>query len=368
MKHDFTPTILQILGECFGDQADAVFTASPLLQYLNIKTRSANRGSKARSSFANHYALYVLVEDYIKKGFSNARIGQYAAYEGARFTDLMRRQRELPFGAKLQNHALNSRLNEEFARYFPLAEARPVIRDLQEQRYWINEQLLNVRISDRTINIAQAVIQIIEAYISRKRSAFEKFIDTCQQIADLSQADAVAAVEFVRSLLQPNVDARIFEIVSYAILKAHYGELTIVWGWSEDELQRESLTLYKTGRTNANDGGIDFVMKPLGRFFQVTETMDADKYFLDLDKIQRYPLTFVVKTNDSPDSVRLQLATQARRKYGVEAIIERYLDLVEEIINITSLLAILENLIKKGRLHLVMREIVEQSRLEFNQP
>lgn len=30
----------------------------------------------------------------------------------------------------------------------------------------------------------------------------------------------------------------------------------------------------KTGRTNANDGGIDFVTKPLGRFFQVTETLD----------------------------------------------------------------------------------------------
>ena len=50
--------------------------------------------------------------------------------------------------------------------------------------------------------------------------------------------------------------------------------------------------LYKTGRTNANDGGIDFVMRPLGRFFQVTETVDVNKYFLDIDKIQRFPLTF----------------------------------------------------------------------------
>lgn len=61
--------------------------------------------------------------------------------------------------------------------------------------------------------------------------------------------------------------------------------------------------LYKTGRTNANDGGIDFVMRPLGQFFQVTETVDVNKYFLDIDKIQRFPLTFVVKSVDPVDTI-----------------------------------------------------------------
>jgi hypothetical protein len=65
-----------------------------------------------------------------------------------------------------------------------------------------------------------------------------------------------------------------------------------------DKLNTENLKLYKTGRTNANDGGIDFVMKPLGRFFQVTETLDFKKYFLDIDKIQKYPITFVIKSNE----------------------------------------------------------------------
>ena len=35
----------------------------------------------------------------------------------------------------------------------------------------------------------------------------------------------------------------------------------------------------------------DLVMKPLGRFFQVTETIDVGKYFLDIDKVQRFPIT-----------------------------------------------------------------------------
>jgi len=44
-------------------------------------------------------------------------------------------------------------------------------------------------------------------------------------------------------------------------------------------VEEDNLELYKTGRTNANDGGIDFVMKPLGRFFQVTETTDVKNTF-----------------------------------------------------------------------------------------
>lgn|SRR3989338_4976338 len=135
MTHPFTVVILDILRRRFDDDADELLAKSLLLQYLNIKTRSANRGSKARGAFANHYALYVLVEDYISKGFLADKKGQYRKYEGARFMDLFRRQRELPFGAKLQNHALNSRLNDEFAKYFHTSDLRPILRDQAEQRY-----------------------------------------------------------------------------------------------------------------------------------------------------------------------------------------------------------------------------------------
>lgn len=90
MKHAFTDNIFAILRQRFGDIADDLFPRSSLLQYLNIKTRSANRGSKARGAFANHYALYVLVEDYIAKGFLGDKRGQYRKYEGARFTGLFR--------------------------------------------------------------------------------------------------------------------------------------------------------------------------------------------------------------------------------------------------------------------------------------
>ena len=370
MKHSFTETIFSILTRHFGDVGPLAFESSPLLQYLNVKTRSASRGSKARGAFANHYALYVLVEDYIKKGFLRDRKGQYEKYEGARFTDLFRRQRELPFGAKLQNHALNSRLNDEFSKYFPTLDLRPIMRDQKEQRYWITERLLTVTVAkdgkETTLNIAEAVIDIIDAYVETKKSAFEGFLDACKQITALSEKDATGAIEFVKGQLQPNVDARVFEIVSFAILKAHYGEQSIFWGWTADELQEDFLMLYKTGRTNANDGGIDFVMKPLGRFFQVTETIDVNKYFLDLDKIHRFPLTFVVKTTDDADTVRAQLREQALRKYGVNAVVDRYMEAVEEIINIPLLISTFEALVRAGRLQEVMDETILQSRVEFN--
>ncbi len=311
MKHAFTDTILTILQRHFGDLGTDVFENSPLLQYLNVKTRSANRGSKARGAFANHYALYVLVEDYIRGEYHRKRQGQYSKYDGARFTDLFRRQRELPFGAKLQNHALNSRLNDEFSKYFPTLDTRPILRDQKEQRYWVNESLLTVPVVSKgakaSVNIAEAVVDIIDAYVEAKRSAFGAFLESCRQLTALPDRDAASAIKFVTYQLQPNVDARVFEIVSFAILKAKYGEESIFWGWSAGELQQEFLVLYKTGRTNANDGGIDFVMRPLGRFFQVTETIDANKYFLDIDKIQRFPLAFVVKTNDPPERVVAQL-------------------------------------------------------------
>lgn len=59
------------------------------------------------------------MEDYIQKGFLQPEF-DYSEYEGAKYTDIFQRMKELPFGSKLQNHALNSRMNEEFKKFFPI--------------------------------------------------------------------------------------------------------------------------------------------------------------------------------------------------------------------------------------------------------
>lgn len=364
LRHDFTETIITILENHFEGHAENLFNASSLLQYLNIKTKAASRGAKSRAGFANHYALFVLIEDYCTNDFH--KNSNYSKYDGAQFSKLFKRQRELPFGSKLQNHALNHRLNEEFHKYHPSSEALPIIRDVESNRYWINEKLLNIPINNEVFNIAPAVLEIIQSYVETRMSFFNSFMDECSQLLDIKDKDVSAAIDFIRGLLRPNVDARVFEIVSYAVLKQYYAGKVIYWGWSKENLNEESLVLYKTGRTNANDGGIDFVMKPLGVFFQVTETIDAGKYFLDIDKVQRYPIVFVVKSEEKCEKILDKIRHQAIEKYGIEKIVDRYMQCVEEIINVPILIERLEDVIQTGKIQQVIEEIILQSRVEFN--
>lgn len=363
-RHGFTEKIVQIICNKTDSDGEKVLEKSPLIQYLNIKTKAANKSSKSRSSFANHYALYVLIEDYLEHGFNDEL--RYEDYEGAQFSQLLERQRELPFGNKLQNHALNHRLNEEFRKYFPAEESLPIIRDVSSNRYWINENLLKVNVGGVLINLASSVLEIVEFYVMGRMASFNSFMNQCGQLLEIQDKDTSSAIDFIKQLLEPNVDARVFEIVSYAILKQHYAEKILFWGWSPDDLNEENLTLFKTGRTNANDGGIDFVMRPLGRFFQVTETVDAGKYFLDIDKVQRYPITFVVKTEESEEELTEKLRVQATKKYGIKRIVDRYIDCVEEIINVPILISHFDNIVSQGKIKPVVEEIILQSRVEFN--
>jgi hypothetical protein len=366
MEHQFTHQIKTILESHFGIMFSEIYEKSPLLQYLNIKTRSATRGSKSRGSFANLYAVYVLVEDYLSHHFDQTET--YAHYEGAKYTTLFTRQRTLPFGSKLQNHALNHRLNEEFKKYFPQATFVPILRDVETGRYWFNENLLKVTVAGRTFNIAQAIIDIIDLYVKTKQRAFESFIETCERLKSITVENRATAEQFILSLLAPQVDARIFEIVSYAILKYYYHDQVVYFGFTLDNLQQENLTLYKTGRTNANDGGIDFVMRPIGRFFQVTETLDVRKYFLDIDKIEKFPISFVIKTEEPIEALKAHLQQGAKDFYSVETIVHKYMRSVEELINLPTLRNHFNAIVAAGHLSLLLEEIIKQSRIEFNYP
>ena len=65
MEHSFTPIIKDILFRIYGENGTEIYTKNLLIQYINEKTKSASKGSKSRSSFANLYAIYVIIEDYI---------------------------------------------------------------------------------------------------------------------------------------------------------------------------------------------------------------------------------------------------------------------------------------------------------------
>jgi hypothetical protein len=254
----------------------------------------------------------------------------------------------------------------EFKKYFPIIEQQPILRDVKTSRYWINENLLIVKVLQIEYNIALAVKQIIDAYVMARQKSLKEFINYCDKLLEIESKNSEEAINFIKNLLKPNIDARIFEITSYAILKTFYAGQTIFWGYSLDKLVEDNLILYKTGRTNANDGGIDFVIKPLGRFFQVTETIDVNKYFLDIDKVQKYPITFVVKSNEKPEIIKNKIQAQAISKYKVKAIVKRYLDCIEEIINIPILWEKMSLIIEDNKIHNVINEIILHSKLEFN--
>ena len=242
----------------------------------------------------------------------------------------------------------------------------PILRHVETNRYWINENLLKVTISSKTFNVAKTIISIIDSYIKTKLEAFDLFIKTCRKLESISNQNSSNIEVFIDDLLAPNVDARLFEIVSYAILKFYYHDQKVYFGFEIDKVQEEKLKLYKTGRTNANDGGIDYVMKPLGRFFQVTETLDVKKYFLDIDKVEKYPLTFVIKSKEPAEELSSKLRLRAENQYSVKTIVESYMKSIEEIINIPLLQNRFKKSVKQGHLKGILEEIIKQSKLEFN--
>jgi hypothetical protein len=279
---------------------------------------------------------------------------------------LFERQRQLPFGGKLQNHALNHRLNEEFRKFFPTCEFIPIVRDVQSNRYWINQNLLRVKIGRQSFDLAASLIDIINEYIKTKSAAFDAFIHSCVKLKSLASSSPRDTEAFILDLLSPSRDARLFEIVSFAILKYFYHDQVVYFGFDLERLSKERLKLFKTGRTNANDGGIDFVMKPLGRFFQVTETVDVKKYFLDIDKIEHFPISFVIKSTESIEGLRQKLEAGARKQFGVQKVVENYMACIEEIINIPVLQARFVQASSQGFSASILDEIVKQSRVEFN--
>lgn len=328
MEHTFTLRIKEILQKHFGKNAEDIFQSSYLLRYINLKTRSATKGSKSRGSFHPLAVIYVLIEDYLNKGFDKS--GSYNdEYEGAIFTTIKARAAQLPFCKKIQNHSFNNRVNSEFEKYFKEEiDFIPILRNLETKRYWINENLLLAK----DFNISKAVVEIIQAYFDTKQEAFLGFIKACEDLQKVEDKGDKKIEDFIIGLLAPNVDARLFEIVSYSILKYFYHDQNIIWGFDMKSLKEEKLSLFKTGRTNANDGGIDFVMKPLGRFFQVTETLDFRKYFLDIDKIQKYPITFVIKSEEAIEELLAKIKANASKTYAVQAIVQKYMDCIEEVI------------------------------------
>lgn len=350
--------IKEELANFYGKNWKQIYDNSPLIQYLNLKSGAIHGSSKSRRSLANWYAIYSILNFYIEYGFEN-NINKYLEFEGFQYTPLFTFQRTQYGGAKLQNHGFNSRANDEFANKTGSDVGKPLIVK-NKGKYLIHPEYLYVNGKD----ISRAIINIVKKYqeiLFNKDNTFVNKLESLKMLTELS-----AKKNALQEFLTIDSEARIFEIISYAILETHYKNQVVYFGFTQDDINEEKLQLYKTGRTNANDGGIDFVMRPLGRFFQVTEVDSYEKYFLDMDKVNHFPLTFVVKTmQDKVEVYKSLLEFGTEKSGGLKVLKDLYHNAVEEVITINELLSWMQELDEKDIAFLI-EEIDRYYRIEMN--
>lgn len=317
----------QILNKYFKGNEENIYNSSPLIQYLDKKSGAIHGTAKTRRSLANYYAIYSILYYYVNDFFGKP--DEYKNFEGYEYTKLFTFYRGLYGGSKLQNHALNSRVNGEFRNKVHADKDLIIIND---GKYALHIDYLYVHGHD----ISKAAKEIIENYVQLLKEKDNALLVALGKIEDANSAEEKK--KQIAELLTEDSEARIFEIISYAILKSHYKTKKIYIGYSIESIHEEYLRLFKTGRTNANDGGIDFVMRPIGRFFQVTEVNNYDKYLLDIDKVLHFPISFVIKTEKPKSEIEKEIARYIDEKSGgMKVIEERYRNAFEEIITINEI-------------------------------
>lgn len=154
-------------------------------------------------------------------------------------------------------------------------------------------------------NMSKVLCRIIEKYIELLLAKDHELISILKELENLTDYEQKRYI--LNTLLTEDAEARVFEIISYAILKNHYKNIRVYFGYTKETIAEVRLELYKTGRTNANDGGIDFVMRPVGRFFQVTEVNNYDKYLLDIDIYYRLEMNMDIEEEEESSFITKSL-------------------------------------------------------------
>ena len=74
----------------------------------------------------------------------------------------------------------------------------------------------------------------------------------------------------------------------------------------------------------------------------------------------------MVTRAENVEALKDQLRSGAKKQYAVQAVVDKYMNCIEEVINIPMLREHLRNAIKQGYLRDIINEIVRQSKVEFN--
>lgn len=146
-----------ILKEQYPEEYQMIYDNNKLLQYLDKKMKAVHGNSKTRRSLANIYAIYSILYFYQNDYYGNKE--KYRAFEGYDYMRLFNYYRSLYGGSKLQNHALNSRVNGEFRNKFSDVTNDLII--INNGKYLIHIDYLYVNDDD----ISKICCKIIEKYV-----------------------------------------------------------------------------------------------------------------------------------------------------------------------------------------------------------
>lgn len=147
----------EILKKEYPEDFQKVYDHSPLLQYLDKKMKAVHGNSKTRRSLGNIYAIYSIL--YFYKDDFYEKEEKYRRFDGYDYMRLFNFYRGLYGGSKLQNHALNSRVNGEFHN-----KIKDTLNDLiiiNNGKYLIHIDYIYVEGHD----ISKVSCKIIERYI-----------------------------------------------------------------------------------------------------------------------------------------------------------------------------------------------------------
>ncbi|MFI3676977.1 type II restriction endonuclease, partial [Citrobacter braakii] len=98
---------------------------------------------------------------------------------------------------------------------------------------------------------------------------------------------------------------------------------------------------------------------------QVTEVLDFKKYFLDFDKTNKFPMSFVVKTELSPESTLEYIKVNSIKSMSKENS-DKYISLFEEIFTVPTLRDIVQSISDSPEMLIHLKKVItENFKLEY---
>ena len=139
--------------------------------------KAVHGNSKTRRSLANIYAIYSLLHYYVDDYYNKPE--EYKQFVGYDYMRLFNFYRSLYGGSKLQNHALNSRVNGEFKNRFPNEKNNLIIID--NGRYLLHIDYLYVD----NFDISKTCCSIIERYIELLMAKDQTLISILTEVVEV---------------------------------------------------------------------------------------------------------------------------------------------------------------------------------------